>query len=64
MGPPEAAAPGLCVVTKPGVEGDAVGVLPVFIAVPRGSVSKDSVRMQEARTMEKEDGTTGSWVEV
>lgn len=33
-------------------------------AVPRGSVSNERVRMQEARTMEKEDGTTGSCVEV
>lgn len=34
------------------------------VAVPRGSVSKDKVRMHEARTMEKEDGTTGSCVDV
>lgn len=63
MGPPEVAAPEEWVVTNPGVQGDAKGVLPV-VAVPRGSVSKESVRIHEARTMEKDDGTTGSWVDV
>lgn len=74
IGPPEAAAPGECVVTKPGeVEetevGDVVwargeGDVAPAVAVPRGSVSKERVRMHEARTMEKEEGTTGSCVEV
>jgi hypothetical protein len=63
MGPPEAAAPGLWVVTKPGVVGER-GALPAFVTVPLGKVSKDKVRIHEARTMEKEEGTTGSWVEV
>lgn len=70
MGPPEAAAPGECVVMKPGVGGKAAdgGVEFVaeaaLVAVPRGRVSKERVRIQDARTMEKEDGTTGSWDEV
>lgn len=72
MGPPEAAAPGECVVTKPGdVEETDVGEVvwakgegEVALVVPRGSVSNERVRMHEARTMEKEEGTTGSCVEV
>lgn len=63
MGPPDVTAPDEWVVTKPGVEGETNGVLPV-VAVPRGRVSKERVRIQEARTIEKEEGTTGSWVEV
>lgn len=71
MGPPEAATPGECVVMKPGVDSEAadggvelVAEEAAFVAVPRGRVSKERVRMQDARMMEKEDGTTGSWDEV
>jgi hypothetical protein len=34
------------------------------VAGARGSVSSDRVRRHEARTMEKEVGATGSWVDV
>lgn len=34
------------------------------VAGGRGRVSRESVRRQEARTMEKELAATGSWVEV
>lgn len=67
MGPPDAAEPALCVVTKAGVMGEALGVeteLPVAVEDPvlgaRGRVSSERVRRHEARTMEKEDGMSGS----
>ena len=70
MGPPDAAEPTLCVVTNAGVTGEAVGgetelLAPgSAVAGARGSVSSESVRKQDARTMEKEAGATGSWVDV
>lgn len=70
MGPPEAAAPALGVVTKAGVIGDGKGLEGVIdepgkpVTGGRGSVSRDNVRKHEARTMVKDEGTTGSWVEV
>ncbi len=57
-------------VTKPGALGEAIGVefvlppLPAPLADGRGVVSKERVRRQEARTMEKESGAMGSCVEV
>jgi hypothetical protein len=70
MGPPEAAAPALGALTNAGVMGDGEGLRGVMdepgkpVAGGRGRVSRDSVRRHEARTMVKEDGMTGSWVEV
>jgi len=70
IGPPDAAEPALCVVTNAGVIGDALGVdieLPGAggpVAGARGSVSSESVRKQDARTMENEEGVRGSCVDV
>lgn len=70
MGPPEAAAPALGVVTNAGVMGDGEGLKGVTdepgkpVTGGRGRVSSDSVRRHEARTMVKDEGTTGSCVEV
>lgn len=70
MGPPDAADPTLCVVTKAGVLGEGHGVETELprpggpVAGGRGSVSKDRVRRHDARTMEKEAGATGSCVDV
>lgn len=70
MGPPDAAEPILWVVTKAGVTGEAAGVEPELdepgtpVAGGRGRVSKERVRRQEARTIEKVEGVRGSWVEV
>jgi hypothetical protein len=66
MGPPDAAEPALWVVTKAGVTGEAVGVdveLPeprTPVAGGRGRVSNERVLRQEARTIEKVEGVTGS----
>lgn len=70
IGPPDAADPALWVVTKAGVTGEAVGVDDMLddpsipVAGGRGRVSKESVLRQEARTVEKVEAVTGSWVEV
>jgi len=68
--PPDAAEPMLWVVTKAGLLGEAPGVgmaAPAeggLVAGVRGSVSRERVRRQEARTREKEEGARGSWVDV
>lgn len=64
MGPPEAAAPALCVVTKAGRLLDCGDALGVGFAGARGNVSSERVRKHEDRTIEKEAGMRGSWVEV
>jgi hypothetical protein len=78
MGPPETADPADCVVTKEPVglvgevmefvmdeEGVAVGVMfDADTLGARGSVSKDRVRRQLARSKEKLAGSTGSCVDV
>jgi hypothetical protein len=46
------------------VTGDATGVEEALEVLPLGRVSRERVRRQEARTMEKEVALTGSWVEV
>lgn len=74
MGPPDAAAPALWVVTK-GCEvglgdcGVGTEVTAELLALlpdcgVRGRVSKERARRQEARTIEKELAMRGSWVEV
>lgn len=60
IGPPVAAEPALCVVTKEGelfTCGDEFGVA---VDGARGSVSKDSARRHEARMSEKEVAIRGS----
>lgn len=69
MGPPDTALPTLWVVTKAGVMGEAQGVdmadgLVDEVCGALGRVSSDNVRRQEARTMEKDEGAWGSWVEM
>lgn len=60
MGPPVAAEPGLCVVTKEGGElscGDDVGF---EVEGGRGRVSNDKALRQDERIKEKESGRIGS----
>lgn len=64
MGPPVAADPGLCVVTKDGdvlICGEEVGV---DVDGGRGSVSNDRARRHDARINEKESARIGSCVDV
>jgi hypothetical protein len=44
------------------VKGEAVGE--VYCVEEGGRVSQERVRRQDCRTMEKEAGASGSWVEV
>lgn len=64
MGPPVAAEPALCVVTKDGEDvscGEEVGVI---VDGARGRVSNDRALKHEARISEKESGNIGSCVDV
>lgn len=64
MGPPDAADPALCVVTKDGDERGVGDVVGCAVDGARGRVSKDRARRHDARKREKEFGRTGSCVEV
>ncbi|GAO19203.1 hypothetical protein UVI_02007960 [Ustilaginoidea virens] len=64
MGPPVAAEPGLCVVTK---EGDVLSCgedAGEEVEGDRGRVSNDSALRHDARIRENESGSIGSRVEV